>query len=150
MSFSTVYYEKRGDRVRARKLYQKSIALVLPAATERIAKGSLAPLAKREGDFALACELWKNGLGNSRAGYEAYEQLAIYYEHRARDPNEAREIVRRALDELRRASRIGAIAPSAYQEFKTRFEHRLARLDRKIRRPLFDALSEELRPGPVT
>ena len=149
MSFSTVYYEKRGDRVRARKLCQKSIALVLPAPPSESRKDRSPHLLNEKAILPWRGELWKNGLRNSRAGYEAYEQLAIYYEHRARDPNEAREIVRRVLDELRRASRIGAIAPSAYQEFKTRFEHRLARLDRKIRRPLLDALSEELRPGPV-
>ena len=139
--------EKRGNRVRARTLYQKSIASVLPAATERVAKRSLARLAKRDGDFPLACELWRSALGNSRQGYEAYEQLAIYYEYRARDLDEAREIVRRALEELRRANRIGAIAASAYREFKTRFEHRLARLERKSKRPLLDILGEEFRPG---
>lgn len=141
--------ERRGDRVRARKLYQKSIASVLPAATERVAKRSLARLAKRDGDFALACELWKEALGNSRQGYEAYEQLAIYYEHRARDLDQAHEIVRRAIEELRRASRIGAIALSVYQEFKNRFEHRLARLDRKGRRPLLDVLGQERLIGSV-
>src|SRR5579864_4658530 len=35
---------------------------------------AVARLAKREGDFELACELWKEALGNSRHGYEAYEQ----------------------------------------------------------------------------
>jgi uncharacterized protein YprB with RNaseH-like and TPR domain len=141
--------EMRGDRARARKLYEKSIASVLPAAIEQVAKSSLARLAKRDGDFAVACDLWKSAVGNSRRGYEAYEQLAIYYEHRVRDLCEAREIVRRALDELRRASRIGAVAASAYGEFKTRFEHRLARLERKSRRSLLDVLGEELQPRSV-
>ncbi len=73
--------ERRGENTRARKLYEKSIASVLPAETDRAARRSLARLAKRDGDFALACELWRSSLGNSRQGYEAYEQLAIYYEH---------------------------------------------------------------------
>jgi uncharacterized protein YprB with RNaseH-like and TPR domain len=141
--------EMRGDRARARKLYEKSIASVLPAAIEQVAKSSLARLAKRDGDFAVACDLWKSAVGNSRRGYEAYEQLAIYYEHRVRDLDEAREIVRRALGELRRASRIGAVAASAYGEFKTRFAHRLARLERKSRRSLLDVLGEELQPPSV-
>src|SRR6266571_4757434 len=75
--------EKRREHTRARKLYEKSIASVLPAETDRAARRSLALLAKREGDFELACELWKDALGNSRHGYEAYEQLAIYYERNA-------------------------------------------------------------------
>ncbi len=73
--------EKHGEKARARKLYEKSIASALPAETDRVARRSLARIAKRQGDFALACELWKGALGNSRHGYEAYEQLAIYYEH---------------------------------------------------------------------
>jgi hypothetical protein len=80
-------------------------------------------------------------LGNSRQGYEAYEQLAIYYEHRARDPHQAREVVRQALDELRRANHTGAITPGAYREIRARFEHRMVRLERKSRGPLLDVLA---------
>ncbi len=130
--------ERRGESTRARRLYEKSIASVLPAETDRAARRSLARLAKREGDFALACELWKGALGNSQQGYEAYEQLAIYYEHQARDPEQALEVVRQALDELRRANQTGNIAPGAYREIKARFEHRMARLERHVQRPLLD------------
>jgi uncharacterized protein YprB with RNaseH-like and TPR domain len=133
--------EKRGENTRARKLYEKSIASALPTETDRAARRSLARLAKREGDFSLACKLWKGALGNSRHGYEAYEQLAIYYEHKARDAEQARQVVRQALDELRRANQMGDIAPGAYREIKARFDHRGARLDRKTRRPLLDVLA---------
>jgi len=131
--------EKRGENTRARKLYEKSIASVLPSETDRAARRSLARLAKREGDFNLACNLWEGALGNSRHGYEAYEQLAIYYEHKARNPERARQVVRRAIDELRRANQIGDIAPSAYREIKTRFDHRMARLERKARQTQLEA-----------
>ena len=63
--------EKRGQHTRARKLYEKSIASFLPTEIDRAARRSLARLAKREGDFELACELWRDALGNSRHGYEA-------------------------------------------------------------------------------
>jgi uncharacterized protein len=132
--------EKRGENTRARKLYEKSIASVLPSETDRAARRSLAGLAKREGDFNLACNLWEGALGNSRHGYEAYEQLAIYYEHKARNPEQARQVVRRAMDELRRANQGGDIAPSAYREIKTRFDHRMARLERKARQTQLEAL----------
>jgi hypothetical protein len=131
--------EKRGENTRARKLYEKSIASVLPSETDRAARRSLARLAKREGDFNLACNLWEGALGNSRHGYEAYEQLAIYYEHKARNPERARQVVRRAIDELRRANQIGDIAPSAYREIKTRFDHRMARLEHKTRQTQLEA-----------
>jgi uncharacterized protein YprB with RNaseH-like and TPR domain len=138
--------EKRGDAIRARKLYEQSIASVLPIETDRVARRSLARLAKRDGDFAVACELWRNASGNSRQGYEAYEQLAIYHEHKARDPHQAREVVRQALDELCRANHTGAITPGAYREIRARFEHRMIRLERKSRGPLLDVLASEL-PG---
>jgi len=133
--------EKRGEDVRARSLYAKSIASFLPTETDRVARRSLARLAKRQGDFELACELWRDALGNSRHGYEAYEQLAIYYERKAGDPEQAREIVTQALDELRRAIQVGDIAPGPYREIKGRFDHRLERLERKSKRPLFEGLA---------
>jgi uncharacterized protein len=134
--------EKRGEDTRARSLYEKSIASFLPTETDRVARRSLARLAKRQGDFELACELWKDALGNSRHGYEAYEQLAIYYERKARDPEQAQEIVKQALDELRRAIQVGDIAPGPYREIKARFDHRLERLERKSKRPLLDGLAK--------
>jgi uncharacterized protein YprB with RNaseH-like and TPR domain len=133
--------EKRGEHTRARNLYEKSIASFLPAETDRTARRSLARIAKRQGDFDLACELWKDALGNSRHGYEAYEQLAIYYEHKARDPEQARQIVRQAIDELCRATQVGDITPDAYREFRARFDRRMERLERKSRKPLLDVLA---------
>jgi hypothetical protein len=135
--------EKRGQHTRARKLYEKSIASFLPTETDRAARRSLARLAKREGDFELACELWKNGLGNSRHGYEAYEQLAIYYEHKAHDPEQAQQIAREAINELRSAFQVGDITPGAYREFKAKFDRRMERLERKCRRPLLDVLATQ-------
>jgi uncharacterized protein len=135
--------EKRGEHKRARKLYERSISSILPTETDRVARRSLARLAKRQGDFDLACELWREALENSRHGYEAYEQLAIYYEHKARDPEQARLIVRQALEELRRAIQAADITPRAHREFKARFDRRLERLERKSRSLLLDALPIE-------
>jgi uncharacterized protein YprB with RNaseH-like and TPR domain len=131
--------DKRGDRTRARKLYGKSITASLPTETDRAARRSLARLAKQDGDFELACDLWNGALENSRQGYEAYEQLAIYYEHKARDPEQALKVVRQAVDELRRAIQIGDIAPGAYSEMRARFDRRMLRLERKNDRPLLNA-----------
>jgi len=133
--------EKRGEHARARKLYEKSISSILPSETDRVARRSLARLAKREGDYDLACELWKDAIGNSQHGYDAYEQLAIYYEHKARDPERALEVVRRATSDLRNALQTGEIAPAAYREMRARFDRRMVRLERKNRRPLLDSLA---------
>lgn len=135
--------ERRGEAVRARKFYQHSISRTLPPETDRAARWSLSRLAKREGDLALACELWHGMLGNSREGLEAYEQLAIHYEHRAKEPHRAASLARRALADLHRARELGAIAPMAYRQCRVRFERRLMRLERKVDHSLLDALGAE-------
>jgi uncharacterized protein len=137
--------ERRGEATRARALYERSIASVLPPETDRAARRSLARLAKREGDFSLARNLWEGITGNSREGFEAYEQLAIYFEHRAGEPDRAVAVARKALAELRRANRLGTIAPVIYRQSCARFEHRLARLERKAGRTLLDAIEPESR-----
>jgi uncharacterized protein len=124
--------ERRGEMKRARKHYEQSIALSeLPAESDRAAKKSLARLAKREGDLALARDLWESLLGNSREGFQAYEQLAIYYERHAAETRRAAEISREALSALEQGRRLGTIATSTYQKLRGRFERRLARVERK-------------------
>ena len=132
--------ERRGDVTRARKLYEQSILSTLPEETNRAARAALARLAKRDGDLARAHELWESAVGNSREGYEAYEQLAIYYEHEARNPRRALTLACEALDQLRRANQMGTIAAIAYRRTKERFEHRILRLERKAGRTLLDTL----------
>jgi uncharacterized protein len=139
--------ERRGEVARAKHLYKQSLAAELPQGTDRVARRLLARLAKRESDFPLARELWEAMLGNSREGYEAYQQLAMYYEHHAREPHRAAAVSRKALAELRRANRLGTIAPAAYRQVREKFERRLARLERKAgRRTLLDALVEAESP----
>lgn len=123
--------ERRGQVNRARKLYEESIGAALPSETDRAARVAPARLAKRDGDLARARELWESLLGNSRDGYESYEQLAIYYEHQARDLPKAAAITRGALGELHRAHQLRLITPAAYHAGKANFDHRLARLERK-------------------
>ena len=135
--------ERRGDVARARTLYERSLAGELPAETGRAAQRQLAWLAKRGGDLGLARELWEKLLGDSREGLEAYEQLAIYHEHRARDPHGARSIVRRALAELGKAERRAGAGSNTQRQSRARFERRLARLERKMGRMLLDASQSE-------
>jgi len=135
--------ERRGETSRARHLYERSIAGELPAETGRAARRSLARLAKRGGDRDLALQLWEEMLDASREGLEAYEQLAIHYEHRAREPRRAAVLVREALTELRRANRLGTIASGQHKRWRVRFQQRLARLERKTGHNLLDALEGE-------
>ncbi|MCL6480653.1 MAG: ribonuclease H-like domain-containing protein [Firmicutes bacterium] len=64
---------------------------------------------------------------------DAYEQLAIFYEHQARNPQHAAALTRAALEALRTAVRVGTIEPARVRKYKARLEHRLARLEVKSR-----------------
>ena len=140
--------ERRGQSDRARKLFQRSIDSELPVETERIARRSLALMAKREGDFATATGLWESMLGGSREGLEAYEQLAIYYERHSKEPHEAASVTKKALAELRRANRAGTVAATLYRRSRSRFERRLQRLERKTGRALFCPTAAESKRSP--
>ena len=129
--------ERRGHAARARQLYECSIASDLPLPAAHLARKSLARLAKKEKDFAAACQLWTEILTDSRTegpisrdALDAYEQLAIHLERRAGQPHRAAVLVRQALAELRRANRLGALAASVCIRYRQRFEKRLLRLER--------------------
>ena len=136
--------ERRGEAKRARRHYEQALeADELPPETNRVARRSLARMAKRAGDFSRARDLWEGMLGSSQEGLEAYEQLAIYYERHIREPQRAAVVSRNALAELRRAKRLGTIARSVCQKLRERFEHRLARLERKAGRLPLEAIVSE-------
>jgi uncharacterized protein YprB with RNaseH-like and TPR domain len=124
--------EHRGHADRARTLYQRSIDGDLPPATDRAARHSLARLAKRAGDHSRAREIWEGMLGNSPEGFEAYEQLAIYYERRAQDPEQALRLARQAIAELLNANLLGLISAAKYRSRRLRFEGRIQRLESRI------------------
>ena len=125
---------RRGELFRARRVYERALGAGLPAAVDRAARRELAALAKREHDFARATSLWEDLLGESADALEAYEQLAIYYEHHAREPHRAAELAREALAQLRGSFRAGLIDRGRYAKLCGRFQHRLARLERHSRR----------------
>jgi len=137
--------ERRGATSRARKHYAQSIEGSLPAEADRLARRALARMAKRDGDLVLARELWESMVGNSREGFEAFEQLAIYHEHVAGEPREAAALVKRALVELRRSKSAGLLSPALRRQYRERFEHRLARLDKKSSKSQMDLSGGEAR-----
>jgi uncharacterized protein len=141
---------RRGHRTRARELYENALRAGLPRPVERLAQAELAKLARRDLDYARAAALWddlrkapkKTTLGKAailnedaekgvQAAIEAAEQLAIYYEHRAKQPRRAIELVREAMAELHEAQRIGGFAGRHASKIESRLAHRLARLDRR-------------------
>jgi uncharacterized protein len=121
--------QRRGSPDGARRLYERALAAGLPGEADRAARRELARLAKRERDFDRATELWEDILGETRDGLDAYGQLAIYYEHRARAPERALELTRQALAALRSAWQRGSVPPGAYRRLRERLARRLQRLE---------------------
>lgn len=122
---------RRGERARARTLYERAIAAGLPTAVDHTARHELARLARRERDFNRAAALWTQLAGGATPSFEACEQLAIHHERRAGGPAEAARVARLALASLRRARRLGLVEAHRHAYWLARFEQRLARLIRK-------------------
>ena len=120
---------RRGSPEDARRLYERALRAGLPKEADRAARRELARLAKREQDFDRATELWEDILGETRDGLDAYEQLAMYYEHRARAPQRAMELTREALEALRIAWQRGRVPPTVYRRMRERLGKRLERLE---------------------
>jgi len=140
---------RRGDVPRAQRLYERALEAGLPSAVDRAARRELARLAKRQRDYARANSLWEDLLADSADGLEAYEQLAIYFEHHAGERSRAAEFTRQALAALGKGLRAGHIEPGRYRRLQARLAHRLARLTRSAklrdRRPLLELPSPEAR-----
>jgi hypothetical protein len=129
-------FRRRGEIRRARQLYERALAAGLPSKLDHAARRELARLAKRDRDFSRANELWgelaaENEIRDSDTALEACEQLAIYYEHHARQPQRAAELTRNALAALAKAHRDGKLTHAQHRKLRVRLAHRLARLESK-------------------
>jgi uncharacterized protein YprB with RNaseH-like and TPR domain len=142
--------QQRGNPVRARELYETALHAGLPHPVERLARRELAHLAKRELDYARATSLWEElrqppkvvkrhdaGILQEdaqralEAAIEAAEQLAIYYEHRVKQPWRAAELTSHAIAKLQGAQLAGGIAAARAHKIEARLVRRLARLQRR-------------------
>ncbi len=124
--------QRRGERHLAGRMYRRALEYGLPEPVERTARRELALLAKRQRDFESSNAQWEQLLGDSPEGLRAYEQLAIYYEHHAREPRHAATLTREALVQLREALHSGRISIHQYEHWHSSFQHRLNRLLVKI------------------
>jgi len=140
----------RGHSTRARELYETALRFDLPRPVERLAQRELAQLAKRELDYTRAISLWdalREAPGPSRrmeaplleedaqraleSAIEAAEQLAIYYEHRVKEPQRALDLIRAGIVELHAAQRGGKLAENHACKIEARLARRLKRLERR-------------------
>ena len=143
----------RGHSTRARELYETALRFGLPRPIERLAQQELAQLAKREFDYTRAISLWEvlyqapspserneapllaeDAQNALESAIEAAEQLAIYYEHRVKQPRRALELIRAAIAELQAAPREGKLASDRACKIEARLARRLTRLERRCAR----------------
>ena len=119
--------ERAGASELAKTTCQQALARGLPESVEPQALWHLAAQHKRERRYQEAVEVWMKVVHHgARYTVEAYEELAIYYEHRERDANKALEFAEAAFQHLQRNS--------GSHSCLERFSHRRERLLRKSRR----------------
>ena len=111
-------------------------------------------MAKRRGEHERAAGIWEEMVRDSQDEGHACEQLAIYYEHRAKDFRRAIEYAKLGLAKVKRqrtASLRNAHDPALAAGFALQEKHfieRLARLERKGR-PRSSRAPHRGAPGPA-
>jgi len=119
--------ETAGSRAQSVATCQRALSGGLPEEIEARALRQLALQYKRQRQNELAVETWLELTRRpSPLALEAFEELAIHYEHRQRDPQSAMEFTLAALERLREQPSLPCGAE--------RFTHRLQRLQRKTAR----------------
>jgi uncharacterized protein len=131
--------ERAGEIELATSTCQRALARGLPDSVEPQALWHLAARRKRERRHEEAVDIWmKIVCRRSRYTVEAYEKLAMYYEHRARDATRALEFAEAAFQYLRENS--------SSKSCLERLSHRRERLLRKLRETI--AASGMQAPSP--
>jgi len=129
------FLQRRGDAGRAETTCAQAIDLGLPSEIHPKACRELAALAKRRGDHEQAAALWHELAAGTQDAIYACEQLAIYYERRARDVHRAAEFATLALAKLRQErihSRDPYVASRGWR-LEERIERRIDRLNERLR-----------------
>jgi len=139
-------YENAGSREQSVATCQRALSVGLPQAIEARALHQLARQYKRQQKHELAVETWLElSRRASPLALEAFEELAIHYEHHRRDPQGAMEFAEAALallgvegpqtpsgrEEPQSLKRRGSALPPPPPD-AARFTHRLERLKRKL------------------
>jgi uncharacterized protein YprB with RNaseH-like and TPR domain len=128
------FLQRRGDSSRAHSACEQALDLGLPAEFRTRARRELAQLAKQKGDHARAAELWQEIVADPQDGIHACEQLAIYYERRAKDPAKALKFAKLALGYIRRPHTQGRdyLAAAKFARLEKNILKRIARLQQRL------------------
>lgn len=115
--------ERAGQVERSIAYYEKALDKNLPEPVSARVRKNLAQYFKRQKKWEKSIELWQNLLENSE-DLECFRELAIYYEHHRKDPEEA---LKYALDGL-------ALSRGRDLKYERDFEKRVERLNNKVSR----------------
>jgi uncharacterized protein YprB with RNaseH-like and TPR domain len=137
------FLNKRGDRDRAHAVCSQALDLGLPAEHRPRARRELAQHAKRRGDHEHAATLWQELAAESASLSEeadvidaihACEELAMYYERRAKDLDRASEFICLALAKVKRlrAGSRSLYATPKLARIEEKLLNRAARLRHRI------------------
>jgi len=128
------FLHRRGEPDRAHATCAQAISAGLPAEFRPQAHRELAAHAKRRGDHAGAAALWRELAADPHDGMQACEQLAIYYERRARDHARALEFAQLGLAKVRRSrtSLRDRLVQARLARLEANFLKRVARLQHRI------------------
>ncbi len=122
-------FERADEPERAATLYEKALTDHLPEESARTARFRLSFLYKRRRDYETAAALWRQLSDDcsaaDRIALIALEQLAICYEHRLGEPEQAQQATRRALKVL------DSLLATEREGRRARLVRRLDRLARK-------------------
>src|SRR5712692_8230986 len=127
------FLQRRGEDDRAQTACAKALAIGLPADIRPKARRELAMMAKRRGEHADAAAIWLEIAADPHDGVHACEQLAIYYEHQARDMAKAAQFAKLAIATLgrRRADSRDPFLTARFARLEHKFLRRLARLEKR-------------------
>ncbi|HEX9973100.1 MAG TPA: ribonuclease H-like domain-containing protein [bacterium] len=125
----TKHYENTNQWQRNIPIYQSLLAKGNDREIHRELKLRLSFCYKHLGDWDQAVSLWQELIATGGFVFEAYEELAKYYEHRTLDLNSAEHIVTKALASL---DIIEQIKPEVlFSTYRENLSHRLNRIQRK-------------------
>lgn len=123
------YLQRRGEASMAESACIAARDRGLPAAYDARARRELALMAKRRGEHLEAAKIWQKLLDDSECRSSACEELAIYYERRAKDFRKALEFAWMGLKELRNQNGGPGYGTGQAREIR-RMEHLMKRISR--------------------
>jgi hypothetical protein len=116
-------WERAGEIDKSVVFYEEALSRELPGLVSNKVRKNLAQYFKRKKQWEKSIELWQYLLENSE-DLECFRELAIYYEHRKKDPEEA---LKYALDGL-------ALSKGQSLKYEQDFQKRVDRLSQKVYR----------------